>query len=145
MNVMIHQNRRCSLLSLTVLERDKCNKISTWSSHWEIKRTSCGCVFARLIISWRNSDQESFSVCCESHPVPLRSAAGNQRCVCLLLPMSVFVLLSLQEPADRMCISHNLGFTASCLMTRIVITKEVTQGALCRPVGVGVCVLYVWW
>ena len=32
------------------------------------------------------------------------------------------------------------GFTASFLMTRTVITKAVTQGALCRTVGVCVCV-----
>lgn len=55
--------------------------------------------------------------------------------------MSVFVLLSLQEPAYRMCISHNIGFTASCLMTRTVITKRgyarrslQTRGCVCECV-----------
>lgn len=39
---------------------------------------------------------------------PAVGGGGKRRCIRLLLHMSVFVLLSLQEPADTTCVSHSL-------------------------------------
>lgn len=100
-----------------------------WSSPF--KCTSlCSSQTLRLIISWLN----------RTFPLEVPSCApevSGREAKLYTSGMSVFVLLSLQEPAYRMCISHNIGFTASCLMTRTVITKVCarrspqTRGCVC--------------